>query len=258
MKASRTEIVVILVEPNDSKNIGAAARAMANLGVLSLRLVAPRDFDRERAAVTACWATGVLDRLEIFSDLAAAVADLHEVVGFSARGGKNRGTPSDLRDWVASGVGGPRLGLLFGSEDIGLRDEHTALCHELVRLPSSGDYPSFNLAQAVLLALYELSRAELVPAANAAKQAVEQTQYEQLDRLLDEVLTLSGFYKRTTPRNLPSAIAHLFRRARADRREMQLLLGIFGRIERTIKGRLAQPRKAAREAFDAPFPPWPE
>ena len=51
----------------------------------------------------------------------------------------------------------PQLGkvaLVFGSEDMGLQNEHLALCSHICQLPTSETMPSLNLSHAVAIGKY--------------------------------------------------------------------------------------------------------
>ena len=67
---------VILVEPQLGENIGAAARAMLNCGLLDMRLVAPRDgWPNESAVAMASGADPILNRAQVFDSVAAATSN---------------------------------------------------------------------------------------------------------------------------------------------------------------------------------------
>ena len=155
---------VILVEPGESLNVGSVARAMMNLGFHHLHLVAPRNYDRDRASRTAVWAFPLLDSLTIHETFDEAIADCEEVVGLALREGENPTHFVTLPSWLdALPSRSPRkTALVFGREDNGLRQEHLDHCQWVIRIPSSDDCPTFNLAQSVLIVLYEL--AKLMPA----------------------------------------------------------------------------------------------
>ncbi|MCZ6531619.1 MAG: RNA methyltransferase [SAR324 cluster bacterium] len=240
---------VVLVAPGDSLNVGAVARAMTNLGFVHLHLVAPPRYDPARAAITACWATDLLERAQIHDTLHAALEPMEQVVGFTARHGKNRPRHVLLPDWIDSIAEGPpaRTALLFGAEDDGLRREHLAHCHWLVRIPSSVENPSFNLAQSVLLTLFELTRQHWPETARSTRQLPTSGNFYQLEALVDEVLTRCRFYKDGTPEPVPDMIKHLLRRTDPDSREMQILLGIFGKINRALAGKVPVAQPAGKE-----------
>ncbi len=75
------------------------------------------------------------------------------------RGQQKRVFPPD--DAMAEIVArdGRRTGILFGRERVGLNNEEISLADAIVTFPVSPDFPSLNLAQAVLLVGYEWRRA---------------------------------------------------------------------------------------------------
>jgi len=244
---------VVLVEPGDSLNIGAVARAMSNLGFANLRLVAPPNFDRERAALSACWATPMLDRVTVYPTVDEAVADMDQVVGFSARHGHDRPRHMLLDQWCGLLAEEPpgRTALLFGPEDHGLETRHLSHCRWLIRIPSSEDNPSFNLSQSVLLALYELSRPRWKEVPAEAKPRPGEAAFGTLDRLVETVLTQCGYYKEGTPWPVPRIVRNLLRRTDPDQREMNILTGVFGKLHRALAGQVPVRTVDAVEAGDA-------
>lgn len=230
---------VVLVEPGESRNVGSAARAMRNLGFRNLHLVAPRRYDPARARVTACGAASLLDALVIHDRFEDALADMEDVVGLALREGGNPATFTTLSQWTTTlPAAPPRVtALVFGPEDNGLRQEHLEQCRRVVRIPSTAECPSFNLAQSVLLVLWEVVRGLPVAAAEPALAAAEPptwNDFRHLDRLLDAVMAESGFVRDGTPAPVPGLVRGLFRRLHLDRHEMAVLLGLFGRVHRTL------------------------
>jgi tRNA/rRNA methyltransferase len=149
----------VLFSPKSSGNVGAAARALKNMGFGDLRLVAPRDYDPRAAAAMAVHADDVLERERIYPNLAAALDDRTLTVGTTCRIGPYRSETRALRD-AASGLiaesDANRVAIVFGPEDFGLTNAEIAQCHRLITIPTAPDYPSLNLAQAVIVVAYEL------------------------------------------------------------------------------------------------------
>ena len=231
---------IILVEPEKSLNVGAVARAMANLGFCHLHLVAPRGYDRATANVTACWAQPLLDSLEIHETLAEAVAEMHEVIGLSGRAGTNPALFQTLPEWAAELPHRmqQQTALVFGPEDNGLSQQHLNYCSRIIRIPAVVECPSFNLAQAVLLVLWEITQAmpgENVAANTPAASLPTENEYAQLDRLALAVMTESGFVRNGTPAPVPGVMRNLLRRLRCDRQEMGILLGLFGKVKTMLE-----------------------
>lgn len=78
-------IRIVLVNTTHPGNIGGAARAMKNMGLARLVLVAPKEFPSERALWRAASAQDVLENVQVVDTLEEAVADCALVLGTSAR-----------------------------------------------------------------------------------------------------------------------------------------------------------------------------
>lgn len=154
-------VAIVLVEPQLAENIGTAARAMANFGLIDLRLIAPRDgWPSERARATSSGADRVIDAARVFPTVEQAIADLRFVLATTARPRdmvKPIYTPeSAASELLARNAAGEVCGVMFGPERSGLENEHIVLADGIVMAPVDPRFASLNLAQAVLLIGYEL------------------------------------------------------------------------------------------------------
>jgi tRNA/rRNA methyltransferase len=225
---------VILVEPAYGLNIGATARAMMNLGFRHLHLVAPKNYDPERARSTALAAEPILKAMRFHDTFMEAIGEMEEVVGLAFRRGRNPSNFVTLTEWTEQLAtrASRKTALVFGPEDNGLRQEHLNYCRWIVRIPSSTAFDSFNLAQSVLLVLYEITKALPDAAALTAPREIRRSptvnDYVQLDRLLEGVMQGSGFIPSDTPP--PDAVRNLFGRLDLTTQEIGILLSLFGRI----------------------------
>ena len=152
--------VIILVEPQLAENIGMTARAMANFGLADLRLVTPRNgWPKKGVREAASGATHVLDRASLHATAAEAIGDLHYVLATTARerGQMKRADAPDRAMEAAAerAARGEHVGILFGRERTGLSNEEISLADAIVTFPVAPEFPSLNLAQAVLLVAYE-------------------------------------------------------------------------------------------------------
>ena len=167
--AARMEPAIILVRPQMGENIGAAARAMLNFGLSDMRLVAPRDgWPNPKAVAMASGAAGqVLDQARVYPNLAEAMADIDYAYATTARGReltKPVLTPATaMQDARARTAAGGRTAVIFGPERAGLENDDVARANAIITVPVNPDFPSLNLAQAVLLNGYEWSRETLPP-----------------------------------------------------------------------------------------------
>ncbi|MEZ4316484.1 MAG: RNA methyltransferase [Myxococcota bacterium] len=144
-------IVVVLVEPQHPGNVGAAARAMKNMGLSRLVVVAPPAYDPEQARWMAPGASDLLASTRIVATLDEALEGCHVAVASTARHRKQGQpvlTPPDLASAIAEDD--RTWALLFGREDFGLSTDDILRCESIVRIPTP-EHASLNLAQAVLL-----------------------------------------------------------------------------------------------------------
>ncbi|MDF3606440.1 RNA methyltransferase [Paracoccus sp. DMF-8] len=200
------EPVVILVRPQMGENIGAAARAMLNFGLTEMRLVDPRDgWPNPRAIAMASGAAGkVLDHARVFPTLAEAMFDVDYAYATTARGReltKPVLTPAQaMQDGRARTAAGGRIALIFGPERAGLENDDVARANAIITVPVNPDFPSLNLAQAVLLVGYEWSRDALPPepAPHGRRPDGEATatriEIEKLADHWEERLDAAGFF----------------------------------------------------------------
>lgn len=153
-------IRIILVGTLYSGNVGSVCRAMANMGLGRLTLVAPRILDGwEEGRRLAVHATDLLDARREVATLGEAVADCAAVVGTTARGGLYRATvqpPRVLAPEILRLAAQAPVAIVFGREDQGLHNDEIAQCTHLIRIPVDPRYQSLNLSQAVLIVAYEL------------------------------------------------------------------------------------------------------
>ncbi len=204
--APRMEPAIILNRPQMGENIGAAARAMLNFGLTDMRLVAPRDgWPNPRAIAMASGAAGqVLDRARVFPTLAEAMADIDYAYATTARGReltKPVLTPATaMQDARGRTAQGGRVAVIFGPERAGLENDEVARANAIITVPVNPDFPSLNLAQAVLLTGYEWSRetlpAQPAPQGRRPDSEVPATRIE-IEKLADhyeERLDNAGFF----------------------------------------------------------------
>ena len=223
---------IILVEPAGNLNIGAVARAMDNFGFKHLHLVAPDAYSRTEAERSACWAKNILDSIQIHKTFAEALAPMERVIGFTARHGKTRTTHVAVDDWLLEQQQQPicKTALVFGPEDNGLRAEHVELCSTLVRIPTSTENQSLNLAQAVLIALYEISKGAFVAPKLEEDAPANWASVIELEKKIDGLLQASGFI--LGPQSSPAAdtLKAIFREHGLGQREMRIVQGLFSKL----------------------------
>jgi tRNA/rRNA methyltransferase len=238
--------VVVLVEPQLGENIGMAARAMGNFGLTRLRLVKPRDgWPNPSAQRAAAGADHILDRVELFDTVEAAVADCTLLFATTARA-HDQAKPVVAPEAAAREMGsqiasGGNVGILFGRERYGLQNEEVALADRIITFPVNPGFASLNLAQAVLLIGYEwfkLATQNALPFAmpersERASQHQLQAFFDNLVRELDQVEFLRPAEKRDT---MLVNLRNIFTRMEPTKQDMHTLHGVVMAIAEGRKG----------------------
>jgi tRNA/rRNA methyltransferase len=223
---------VVLCQPRNPLNIGAAARAIANFGCTVLRLVDPYDA-AFREAVSAVGGAPVLHAAEVYAQVADALADCSLVVGTTSVGHRELQHPLQTLEAAGPTIRaatrrGP-VAILFGSEKFGLTNEEMSHCHWLMRIPTVEDTPSMNLGQAVAVCLYEVIR-ESQELRWPGRQKMRASDAEQLSKMLLDVLEESGYTNRITATSTDQKIRRFMRRVEFGARDAPLLLGILRQV----------------------------
>jgi len=236
-------IRIVLVNTSHPGNIGAVARAMKNMGLTRLYLVAPRVYPSAQARERAVSATDILDAAVVVPTLDAAIGDCQFVVGTSAR---ERRIPWPLLDArqcaerVAVASSQEQVAVLFGREDRGLTNEELQVCNLHLHIPTSSAYSSLNLAMAVQIVAYEF-RMLLAPSELPGNELEYwDTPFTSRDKMelfynhLEETLTDIEFLDPAAPRQLMSRLRRLYSRVRLDEMELNILRGILTETQKWV------------------------
>ncbi|MBV8497096.1 MAG: RNA methyltransferase [Gammaproteobacteria bacterium] len=233
------DIRMVLVAPSHPGNIGAAARAMKNMGLGTLVLVAPRQFPHPDATARASGADDVLGAARVVPSLAEALRDCAFIVATTAREREQRFRTVDVRaaaPRILSEARRAPAAVLFGAERSGLSNSELEAAHALVRIPASARYPALNLGMAVQLVAYELYRAGCEGgAAQAAPQGAALASAEEMRQLyahFAQVLEDIEFRDRTeSGTHLMARIRRFLQRAELDENEVHILRGILTAVQ---------------------------
>lgn len=231
---------VVLVETSHPGNIGAVARAMKNMSMNRLCLVAPKIFPSADATARASGADDVLRAVQVVDTLQEALADCQIVLGASARD-RTISWPSVTarecaQQFVSSAAERAQIALVFGRENSGLKNHELDLCHYLLRIPCNEAYSSLNLAAAVQVVCYELfvSASQLNdPAASrkigdsgeAPLATAEQMEgfYAHLLQTIEDI----GFLHPERSKSMMRRLRRIYNRTQLDTKELDILRGIL-------------------------------
>jgi tRNA/rRNA methyltransferase/tRNA (cytidine32/uridine32-2'-O)-methyltransferase len=247
------QVHVVLFEPQNQINIAAVIRAMKNMGVQSLRLVRPVEYDPYRLEGIAHDTSDIIERIQRFEDLDSALADCVYVAAYTARRRAAKWIVTDPRTSASEIIAATQRGsaaILFGREDKGLPNEALDRARTVVNIPTT-DHASLNLAQAVLVALYELHLAAgdatrvMAPPRDEAPPATSE-QYERLFANVADALEIIAFFKTRFPEHIMRSVRSLAFRANPDAREIELMRAMAIEVVRATE----RERKQHAEALD--------
>ena len=226
-------IAIVLCRPRFPENIGAAARAMRNMGLDELVVVEPENCDGNRVLKMATHAAAeVVERMEIAATLADALAPFHFVVGTTARLGKQRQvieSPALLAEMLVPVSQENRIAIVFGSEDRGLTNADLRLCHRLVNIPTA-QFASLNLAQAVMIVCYELFCARPKERAEHVPRLASRHELDGMYEEVKDILLRISFIQPDNPDYWMNRIRHFFTRMQLRAREVSIIRGICRQI----------------------------
>ncbi len=220
-------------------NVGASARAMANMGLTDLRLVDPQYRNEREVTLMAKGAASILESMQRHDEIGAAVGDCTTVVACTAR-------PRSWKAWkvlgpaqaaellLERGEAGEATALMFGSEDRGLLQEELKWATHLCHIPTGPEHSSLNLSQAVLLLGWEVAQRKgglkRRPTRYRSRQPVPMDQVqgatEQIAALLDRIEFFRG---RNRDQSLATIRQALLRGELTDT-EVHFLRGVVNKL----------------------------
>lgn len=252
------QIRIVMIHTTHPGNIGGVARAMQNMGLTDLCLVAPKRFPDPEADARASGATDLLTSAKVVETLEEALEGCHLVVGTSARERHIPWpviTPRQMASVACDLQPGKRMAILFGREDRGLTNDELHRCHHHVHIPTNPDFSSLNVAAAVQVIAYELRIASLEGERGSSPQwgtawdidLADARETELLFEHLEKTLVGVEFLDPDNPRQLMTRLRRLFLRAVPDRVEVNVMRGFLSAIDRVLA---RQPRLKGEENKD--------
>jgi tRNA/rRNA methyltransferase len=230
----------ILVETSHPGNVGSAARALKTMGFGDLRLINPKLLgiaQESEAIALASGAGDVLAQSQESHSLESAVEGCSLVLGLTSRE-REFGPPAlnwlDARPLILKTLAtDQKVALVFGPERTGLDNQHLALCTHRVWLDANPQYPSLNLAQALMVCAFTLreainsdsEEALSIPSKDLNDYADPAAVAAMLDHWRDGLEAI-GYLDPANPKKLMARLQALFARSRLQKEEIDLLRGI--------------------------------
>ena len=227
-----SHIRIVLSHTSHPGNIGAAARAMKTMGIVSLYLVKPKKFPDADAEARASGAFDVLQNARVCASLAEALHGTVYALAVSARRRELAYASAEARSaaqaLVAAARGG-EVAIVFGTEMSGLTNEEILQCGAMAHIPTDPGYSSLNLAAAVQVMAYE-ARVAALGAQVLPNSEFEPARHQDVENFyahLEQSLLASGFLDPANPRRLIPRLRRLFGRAHLEQEEVNILRGML-------------------------------
>ena len=235
--------LLVLVAPQDIVTIASAVRLATTFALGGIRLVRPEMFDPWRIEGIAHNTADVVERIELCDSLDQALRDTVFSVALTARGRAAKRTVLEPREaagqLLSHAESGP-VAMVFGREDKGLANDELDFCRALVSIPTSREYTSLNLAQAVGIMAYETWRARIgadIPVKPPRRQAApaEADQLEWLFTDWNKALWAIEFFKTRRHEQVMRSFREIVFRAGLDGREASLLRAMGIEVRRFLE-----------------------
>jgi TrmH family RNA methyltransferase len=227
-----------MVNTTEPGNIGAAARAMKNMMLTQLYLVAPSNYPSAVATARASGADDVLSNAIVCSSLEEALIGVNLVIGASARQRNIKWRQLDVIETcneIQSSVvsNNQEVAVVFGTENSGLTNEELDLCSILMTIPGNPQYFSLNVASAIQVFAYQnyVSTVE----GKFDNTLGELANFEDLNSFykhLEQALEHLGYFDSKKPQHLlMRRLRRFFGRSVPEKEEVAILRGILNKIK---------------------------
>lgn len=243
MNPDFSHIHIVMVATTHPGNIGGVARAMKNMGLSRLSLVAPETpFPHPKARARASGAVDVLENTKIYSSLPEAVANCSLVIGASARLRTLPWPIVEPRECASRVVNiekGTEVAIVLGRENSGLTNEELEHCQLLVTIPTNPDFSSLNIAAAAQVLCYEIRMAttnERIPQPEPDSPLATSAEKDGLFAHFEQALTELEFLNPDNPGQLIRRLKRLYARTGLERLEVNILRGILNAAQKAKSG----------------------
>jgi tRNA (cytidine32/uridine32-2'-O)-methyltransferase len=236
-------IRIVMINTTHAGNIGAAARALKNMGLSELVLVEPKEYPTAKAVWRAAGAADLLENARVVSSIDEAIQDCGLVIGTSARERRIPWpllTPRECADRCHEESKQHPVAILFGREDRGLTNEELQKCHYHVHIPANPEYSALNIAAAIQVVCYEIRMSALKPDDGELRFTGWDVPRAKMDALehyyehLEQTLVQLKFLDPDNPRQTVTRMRRLFNRVRMDEMELSILRGMLTSIQNHI------------------------
>jgi len=227
-------ISIVLIESNNSGNLGAIARIMKNFGFKDLILIDPRCKINEESRKRAKHGKDILknvkiknfDFLEKFDYLIGTTA----ILGTDYNIPRSPLSPERLAERL-SRIKKLKIALVIGRDDRGLTNEEIQKCDFVVTIPSSKKYPTLNISHALGILLYEINKKSAKKTVSSHIMFAGKKEKDYLLKRIKNVVKSAGFLTEKNKKTQLLVWKRLIGKSFMTKREIFALHGFFRKIK---------------------------
>ncbi|HEX2557204.1 MAG TPA: RNA methyltransferase [Nitrososphaera sp.] len=226
-------IAVALMEPQYPVNVGHVARLMKNFGLRTLHTINPQ-YESIEAVKYATHGSDIL--------LSAKVLTLQQLrkkfdilIGTTAIKATSRLnvlresiTPEQMAKIIHDSAG-KNFCIVLGRESSGLKNEELGICDLVCVIDTKTKYRTMNIAHALALMLYEISRLKPEVPIKKSKKTMDLASQEDIDLLMqyvDRVATLGNYDSHKKPL-LDAAVKKMIARSVPTTKDVMLIVSLM-------------------------------
>ncbi|MFX0012004.1 MAG: RNA methyltransferase, partial [Candidatus Hermodarchaeota archaeon] len=253
---SNLDFTIVLIRPEHAANIGSIARIMKNFNFNNLIVFNPvENAEIIRSYHTQGFAMHGKDillnaqiiELDSQNDYLIKCKEFMQqfdlIIASTAKGMHYKNVrrlsifPKDLQLPISENP--IKVAIVFGKESRGLTNKEIKLADILIRIPTSDDYPTLNLSHACGIILYEIyNKIHKISLGRGNKPVLLASRIDK--QILYEMVksTVNSLKIRAyTAENVLFAFKNVFERAIVSKKELNLILGIFSKLNSLLKKR---------------------
>ncbi len=239
-------IAVALVEPQYHVNVGHVARLMKNFGLKRLYFIKPH-FDRVEAVKYSTHGKGVLESAKT-ATLKQLRKKFDVLIGTTAIPATSRlnvlreaTSAEQMAKIIVHSGDGKDFCIVLGRESSGLNNEELAMCDLVVIIDTKTNYRTMNIAHALAILLYEISKLKPELPVKKSKKKIDLASQQDIDLLLQYVSKVAdaGNYDAHKKPLLEAAVKKMLAKSVPTTKDVMLMVSLLRRsllaIERKRK-----------------------
>jgi TrmH family RNA methyltransferase len=240
------DVAIALVEPRYHMNVGYVSRLMKNFGLHRLYLVNPR-YNKKEAVKYSTHGKDVLASAKVVT-LKQLRRKFDILVGTTAISATSRlnilretVSPEQIAKIIQDTWDTNRFCIILGRESSGLKNDELGMCDLVVTIDTRTKYKTMNIAHALAVLLYEISRLKPEAPVKKSKKKIEIASQQEIGILLQYLSKVAdaGNYDHHKKPLLAAAVKKLLAKSTPTTKDVMLLISLFRRsllaIERKKK-----------------------